>query len=686
MRPFIEGLNTDSPQYDVRPRQSVSAQDLIAPQGMARQRRGWSYAVAGGQVVADTFGGVYRAQFILSDETRTVLSTTAGDVWMVSDAGGTAQIYNGSSGEYLPRAVYRDELWLCHQGGQLPALRYSGMDYDTAIGGTVLTYTAGQSIVTATSGAFAAAVVPGSYIRIVSETPAPANDGIGPFIWARVVERVSDTVLTVEGIRTEDGGTMADVENPRGVAFGYPCVSVYEAGTVSQTADYTVTGGKWQTGDWGSVQAGSDCLFVPVAGTDTEYMMLQIDGVSSDTLLSVLSTDNTISNQPYSIARRMPFKDVASHQDSLWGTGVAQHPNRVYVGPPGWNPAFPPGVPEPFDPESNFHSPTRRDFFLNYIEVPTPYDGDVVEAILPTSNPLLVLKGSGVYGTFGAYPTFTTELIEEGAGCIDIRSAWSLPSGPFWAGENGIFTYRNGRVIDITSGRINREWRSNFGRKMESASSYCTLGEVYNHIFVSALNDDGLHETYVFDMANGTWVSKFSNHKMRNAFSSKVPGEKEKLLWVGPDFQGYIMDSADTVDTAITGNERDGDGTKPRMKAWTGTNLSQRQLDEESKMLDLAVTANVYDGGTAGSTQLATSIVVGGGLVDGDDQTIAVGDINSDTTDRVDRTYFRNVNANGRYHQIRFDVDTFDTDDHASGAKVEIAEVSMSFMPTADRT
>src|SRR5262245_6139573 len=106
-RPFVEGVNYDSPEYLVRPRQATAMTNAIAPRDVIMQRKGWSYD-GSSAVTATILRGFWRTPYVLADVTRSV----------VSDASNNIYIHNGSSSgtligqadaAVLPRAVYRDE-------------------------------------------------------------------------------------------------------------------------------------------------------------------------------------------------------------------------------------------------------------------------------------------------------------------------------------------------------------------------------------------------------------------------------------------------------------------------------------------------------------------------------------------------------------------------------------------------
>lgn len=375
----------------------------------------------------------------------------------------------------------------------------------------------------------------------------------------------------------------------------------------------------------------------------------------------------------YQVLAPMPFKDAAAHKESLWGTGVAQYPNRVYVGPPGWNLSFPPGFELPFDPTDDTTSPNANDFLMEYRDVPSPFDGDPNVAILTSPNPLLVLKRHAVYGIYGQPGLgLTTDLIADGVGCIDIRSAQSFDEGQFFASEQGIMWYVGGQLRDLTAGKINREWRALVRDFDYGTSDYCSIGLASGHLVVHITTGGGVTQrTYLCDLRDQSWQSRITNVRPRYMFTSRIAGEKEKLLAVQDTNQGRVLDLAPMIDGS--GIAKDGDGDSPRLQAHTTSALGQANgIDGLTRLIDLDVHANVYDAGAAGSTQMAVSVVSGGGVQNEADSTKTLTKINSDAVDRIDRKPYR-VARDGRFHQVRLDVDTLGT--NTAATKVEIAQV-----------
>jgi hypothetical protein len=671
-RPFTGGIVTDVPAHELSPNLSPYAQDGYSPSGVFRQRGGWEYDGTTADV-ADNLVGVYRSQFALADATRTVTSDDDGDLFLHNPAGAGTALYAGSV-VYLPRCVYRDQLWFCGNG-IVPALAYSGASAGSSDSVTVATV-ADQGIVarSAGGGTFGATTMSGQYQELWADGCAD----IPPIVWPRVLEVASTTSLTLEDMRA----STADAHNytpPTAYGMGFPCVSFYNAGTVSLDAGTNIVTGVGTLWTTAGVTFRDAVLVMP---TDNDAICLDGNNPLSETQIEA-ETSKAYANSSYAMLRRMPFKDMAAHKGSLWGTGVAQYPNRVYVGPPNWNPAYPPGFTIPVDPSVAFESPNANDFLMDFIDVPASTDGDHNVAILQSSNPLLVLKRRAVYGVFGSFPTFTVEMIADGIGCIDIRSAQSYDEGQFWAGETGIFWYRGGQVTDLTAGRINREWRELTRDFDYGTNDYCSLAVVQGHLIVHITTNGGnTQRTYLCSLADGSWQSRVSNFTPRYMFTSRVPGEAEKCLAVSNARQGRVLDFAPALDGS--GTAKDDAGTAPRLIAYTPEGIDGTSIEDDTRMIDLAIHANVYDVGAAGSTSMTVAAVTQDALTAGATATKNLSDIDSDTVDRIDRHYFRNVNRRGRRHQVRLEVDTLGTD--ATTTKVEVHQIDAAFRETRNRS
>ncbi len=667
--PFSGGMVTDVPAYQIGPTNSAFAQDLIAPEGVARQRKGWAFDGTTADLV-NKLGGIFRNKFLLADVTRTLTTTTATFEIYIHNPTTFGTLIASTGVAYTPRAVYHDEVLFCAEDGISPMLRYAGAATERTVSGT-FTFTDGQA--TASGGTFSGAVGIGSFIRMRDRN---LNLSL------KVQDVTSTSSITLEGIVSRDTQAV-DIIKSYNTGYGFPAVLVYNAGTVTASAG-TVTGygTRWVS----SLDIDpTDAVMILPTGADAEMSSITDSGGTGNTTIET-ALANQATKSSYAITRPLPFTDVAAHKGSLWGTGVAQFPNNAYVGPPGWNIAFPPGFPLPFDADmpAAVSSANANDFLMDFIAVPSAYDGDVNVAILSSPNPLLVLKRSAIYGITGSFPNFSTDKIVDNIGCIDKRSAISGPNGQFWAGEEGIYAYVGGQVIDLTNGKINREWRALTRSFDYGVLDYCAIGEVYDHLFVSMVTGAGTTtRTYVYDLRNQAWQSRFTNHKARAFFSSRVDGEAQKLYWVGDNDLGRVIESS--VCLNATGIAKDGDGDSPRMQAWSSEGIDgDGSIDTDTRMLDLAISANVYDAGAAGSTKMGVSVVSGGSLEAQASSTKTLTAINSDTVDRVDRKRFREVNKKGRLQQVRVDVSTLGT--NTAATKVEISEIDASYRGRRDRT
>jgi hypothetical protein len=664
---------TDQPAFKIGPQNSAFAQDLVAPEGIARQRRGWAYDGTTADV-ADNLVGVYRSKFVLNDNTRTVTGDDDGDLFVHNASSSGTAIFTGTA-VYLPRCVYRDELIWCAQDGTTPLRRYSGATAAVTRSGGTATWTDGEATITGTT--WGSAPASGSYVAITMGTGASARIKVH----GKVLESTT-TSLTVDGLRASSTTSMGENGDTSQTGLAYPAVPIYDAGTVTIAAGAVTGYGTDFSG--AGVVVGDHMVVIPADSPPTDPWHASIDASVGSTSIGTLQSANMATKSTYLITRALPFKDAAVHKNSLFGTGVAQYPSRVYIFPPGWNMAMPPGYVLPVDPTVPMQSSNVNDFLADFVDVPSAYDGDDNVAILSSPSPLLVLKRATVYGIYGSYPNFSVDKIEDGVGCIDLRSAISTNNGQFWAGEHGIYAYVGGQVVDLTEGKINREWRALTRDFDFGTSDYCTIGQVYDHLFVSIVTGAGTtNRCYVFDMANRAWVSRFTNHKARYFFSAQVDGEEEELYWVGDNDQGRVMKSSVTVNA--TGIAKDGDGDSPRMQAWTGQGLDGSQsIDDDARMLDLSISHNIYDAGAAGTTEMGVSVVAGGSLEANADATKTLTAIDSDTVDRVDRTRFREVNTKGRLQQVRIDVSTTGT--NTAATKIEVPELSATFRERRQRT
>jgi hypothetical protein len=694
---------------------------MIAPLGNARQRYGWKYI--GSQTVAKDMAAVCKSSFALTSQTVVMVSRTSsnmggGDATKgyiyrqdtptpPATAAASAMWTNprSTSTYWIPRCVYNGDLIFCAQDGESPMIRFAGSDKETTSTLTTNISVGVGSMTFTTSNSFTAGR--GSFFTFRPTTGTVSKQ---PSISSRVIETDGATSFTLESVKngTTSAVTTASTQvtvSPFG--FSWPAVAIYEVGTLASTATSgpTFTGTRFTTIGINTTDLQNDALLLDgVNGGPFE--IVDITGVTNDTELSVSTAVSNATGARCRVLRRSPFKDATVHKGALWGTGVKQYPNRVYVFPATRDIGLPPGAPSPVEipydaisragyaNASNTGYASLGDYvaFSDGLDIPSRYDQTPIVALLSSGNPLLVLKPDAVYGIYGSFPSRSTQNLEinkisDGAGCIDLRSAVNYEGVPFWAGSDGIYTWRDNAVVDLTAGKIRQEWQAlMFG--YVSGTSSVTTGLVSGSYLVVATSgldptktgaaklgpDTGnpSSRTFVYDLRTQTWLGRMSNFSPTHMWTSTVEEGGEALLAVdGATHQGYVMDFHPALSG---GTQADGDGTYPRLKAWTTASLAQAEgVEGEARFCDVIVHANLYDGTTPTST-FDISIVSGGSLMSQATHTKTLTPITADTVNRVDR-YKRSVNRTGRLHQIRFDMSTTDS----TNLNSEIPEIVMSF-------
>jgi hypothetical protein len=364
---------------------------------------------------------------------------------------------------------------------------------------------------------------------------------------------------------------------------------------------------------------------------------------------------------------------------------------------------LPPAAEKPFDPtlqagysSTNVQGFVRvQDFLAGAYDVPGPYDSTPVVAILSSPGPLLALKSDSVYGLYGTYDATNPSSIEvnrisEGSGCIDIRSAITVESVPYWAGDDGIFSYRNSQIVNLTEGRIQREWEA-LMRGYVSGTSWVSIGVAgtsYLVVSCGGLDDtkttgakngpdttNPSSRTLVYDLRLNVWLGRMTNFNPKHMWSVNPEDGGPALYAVGDS--NYTTQIIDAYPAYFGGDQADDAGTGPRFKAWSTASLAQADgVEGEARFCDVVIHANLLDTSTPTST-FDVSIVSGGQLGDQATTTKALSAITADTVDRVDR-FKRTVNRSGRLHQIRLDMSATDS----TNTKSEIPEIVMSFRDT----
>jgi hypothetical protein len=713
-RPFAGGYRSDVPDYALEANECAYSQDLIYPNGISQQRYGWSFD-GSTATSAQNLSSVTRLRFPVTETTRTMAMDALGDLYIHNSGASGTLLYYGPTQTWLPRCMYNGEILFCAQSGETPLLRYAGSSlpwsaswFNNGLG--TITVGAGKTEADLASATYPAEFDRGAFFTMPFPTSASALSEY-PGISARILSRNSTTSLSLDSIRNATAssasysGAQASV---MAVGFAFPAVSVWETGTMTSHtgSSFSISGGDIssaviRSGTYAS--SARDALMVVNTTAGSPHFSSDIASTNhalSPQIINTVSTPSaTFTNTQYKILRRLPFKDVAVHNNSLWGAGVKQYPNRVYVAPPLWNIGLPPGAIDPFDPTVNGQFADVDEFLLTPVDVPSKEDSDPVVALLATPGPLLVLKGASIYGIFGTYPTYEQNLISSGSGCIDLRSAISVDGVAYWAGRDGIYVYSGGRVNNLARGRVQREWQA-LMRGYVDGTSYVSASVVSGHLVISAGGLNGAatagaqvgpdssaptQRTFVYDLNTNLWTSRLSNADFRNMATIRVPGEVNSIFAVSDDRQGRVIDLTPSItgtkctdraaQTLTDADPNDAAGDGPRMQAWTGASLAAANgVDGEARFADLAVTTNLVDSAGSPTAAIDVSTSHGGGLDDQASTVVAQGTITGDSVDRVDRKKFR-VNQTGRLHQVRIDMDVTP----ATTTKTQIPEITATF-------
>lgn len=663
-RPGTEGVVTDIPAHQLSAKALERGGDTIMPNGLLRQRRGWDYHGTTATAAANLLS-VARVKFVMSAVTRSV-ATIGTVIYLHSLTGAGTQVGSVLSGSsYLPRAMYHDELFFCSPTDGYPCVTWSGA-YLTSDGATPSgspTFTSGQATVS-TGGAWSPGTVapgyPGLYCSAYRTTSGTHR--VNVFYRSRLGSTTSQTLEDV--LATSTTALASGSGQLWSLGFCFPAVSIYDAGSITVSGG-TVTGygTEWDTGaSWDpSAQGvlssfGHAVLIKPTSG------LAGIGSVNSDpssnTSLGARMADQA-TKSAYEITAPLPFKDVAAHKGRLWGAGTPQHRNRVYVSPVGWNPHLPPGASTPFDPITGFEAISYLDFLLDFEDVPAPNVADPIVALMSSTGPMVVVTRRNAYGIAGDTPPFDTALLPDGdgAGCIDIRSAWELSLGPVWAGPRSVHAFLGGRVVDLCKGRIQREWADLAAQFDGGTSDYCSIGEkdgvLQVHLTTAAGTIQRTWYCYPYDESgkfNPRWLDRVSNATPRFQWSSKISGEEDKLLGVQNANQGRPIDFGPAIDG--TGDARDDDGTSPAMDVRFSSRLIRdagANLDE--RLLELAVEANIYDTGGTSST-LGGSVVSSQALDSTSTVTTSLTSMASANAD-MPRPFVHDIGVKAGLHQLR---------------------------------
>jgi hypothetical protein len=755
-RPGAGGLITDPPTTMVKPESLVYAVDAIFTRGVLQQRWGYSYESTGGKPSGDTSRpyGIWRAKFSRAGVTCTVLSSTAatvGGIWLEQGASTGKLLYaNPAISQYVPRCLYRDELIFCNNNGTSPILRYSGSSelYSALPAGTVYNFLQNQSSIVSSlvtgSSASALAAQESAYHVVTLGNGAVKTQVRAAKGATNSTHTLEDTIhllLPPSGVSGITGWPDEALTPVASRAF--PCIETNSDGSIQVAATTVSTDTAYAVTGYGTdfsvvnTQNGTALLYYDTAAT--KWKMRQFEAVTTLTSATLGKSRGTgvtayAGTTTISAARFVnppTWTDCTVHKGSLWGTGVLQYPTRVYVAPPDWNPAMPPGATYPYDASAELWASSPSNWLLDFIDVPSRADSDPVVAVLSSPGPLLVLKKSSVYAIHGTFPNFDLALLASGVGCLSRTSAVTIDGTPYWAGKQGVFTYRGGQIVNLTKDKIGREWQG-LTNGWQDGTSYCTIGVVSGHLVVSirdlyttafstgatALAMTGpdvappARRTFVFDLQLGEWISRMSNCSPLAMHSSRVAGEVDGLLCSSneTDSTGKVIDFAPcfsgiravsrtggTVNSAYANDPAvDYNATEqPRFEAWTPEGLGGiAGVDGEARLVDASVVASVYNSAAPAGPGLLIQVAPYGGLRPEHDPTVytanwpttsvTLGTIPTVANQEVTRTRYR-VGLSGRTHQMRFKA-SGQSLSTTVGHRIQVHEAVLNFRDSRPRS
>lgn len=643
-RPFVRGMVTDKPPWAIRDQESVFAQDGIAPAGVFDKRYGWEYDGSQADVAANLVG-VSRVKFALANVVRT-LTSSASNLYIHNAAGAGTSVASLSSG-YYPQCVYNDmAVWCSGSGGY--TLLYGGAGVASSTSATDASTTVGEATLTKASNPWSPTPVVGMFFLVAQHATNMVR------IRARCLKVTSTSYVTLEGIRASAVTQVFQSATPTATARLFTCVTTKSVGTATVAAGVATGYGTSWTAD---LPANDDACLLIVPPTGNAEMGV-VFAVTNDTTCTVYLSAQATKSAVH-VVKAPQWTCAAAHKGSLFGAGQPEWPARLYAGPTGWNPLFPPGAVPPLDPAAAASNADKDFWLLDTIDVPAFTDGDPIMALISTPGPLLVPKKQACYRVDGTYPNFDVGLVDDGAGCLDVRSAISVDNRAIWAGENGVFTFDGRRAINLTEGRIGKEWRALVNEW--DTNSYVSCGISDRFLFVGG-KFGSTKRLYCYDMVDGTWISRFSNITPRAMFTARIADEIEALFVVDDDRQGRVLDIAPCVtgkkvtardaQTKAAADALDDAGTGPVMKAWTGSIPANDDTDRESRFMKVAVSTDLHDTGAAGASTLAVTTTHSGRTDSASEETVAAGTISSDATDIVDRNLMR-VGVRGRRHGVK---------------------------------
>ncbi len=531
--PGVGGMVTDEPPHRLKAGQSPYMRNVILTRQVAAERNGWGRTGATNPFGAGAAGqieGAMAVQFDQASDAVTIVITQEGKYGrVVPSSSSLTDSLNLTAA--LPRAFYQGEVIFCPTDGISPIRRgaNSWAARQTMAGHMILTK--GSNLVSGGGGPNFLTTAPvGSYVPL-GDYPARA----------RVVSVQSNSVMSIDTPAPETLNTISE-SAPFGL-IGL-ATEVTRQGEASLTSFTTLagTGTGWTLTRRGVGRVAIGDGIAPVTGATRE---VRVAAVNSDTSITTTTANSSWLGdwtiRPTVIYRPLVGREACVHNNSLFVAGVQWAPRRLYV--------LPAGKPlgQVFNDEDSYDVNRGAARLAKFTDVPGPDTAGHIEALLSSPGPLLVLGTDGAYGNFGFYPDDQIELMADGAGCLDLRSACSGEPGQAWCGPEGIYLYRRGRIEDLTEGRRNREWRRLMNAR-DKANSYVCAG-FYGDKLVVAVTDgpgrtvkvqdylqaESTSQTWSYDFGVEAWDGLHSGIRARYLATSQLPGQSDELFMVSDE-------------------------------------------------------------------------------------------------------------------------------------------------------
>lgn len=645
--PGTGGINTDDQPWSIEPNQVRVLINGITHNGVVTQRRGWQYHVAASVTDSDSDHDMdsYSEHYFPSTQRIGSVATQKTSLWSLDESDNqsvwrkiaaptkeflqgknvplpktkvsgmsvtTPDISTKRTPRYIPRVFYNGEILFCATDGYYPVLRYCGGYQNQSSAFEFTDPTNGLGNVFDDGGSYANLLNNGQTF-VGGQYWMPRTNGCAHPSW-----RITRKDATSANRYPLESGFVANAQTSTPVIhwtslFGvaWAAQEITSEGKVSiakSTGAITYSVGEHpdkllMTQTDAPYPWMHDCIHVEkVAGLEWVQAPLVQKAVTSAGLFP-----SGVTNANYSITRRLGFRDIAAHNSSLWGAGSVTNPSRVWYTESNWNLALPPELGAPnwnygTDPFIN-----RRSGRMRYVDVPGENTDEII-AILSTDSPLLVLKNNTVHGIYGAFPNYTQNLLSSGTGCLDVRGAISVDGyGAYWAGPNGIYSYRKGKITNITSKKVNTEWKRRIKgyRTDKDTDNVIALGISNDHLIVScSVGATGAKDEWVwtYNLATGAWA-EMTNMGARYFWNVVTNAGIEATL---ATLTGGNVDRRPVnIKTALdmSGDPADGNSVIPYMRVETGSTVDgDKTPSRDSRLTEVRLDTTLDDNEKTGTT------------------------------------------------------------------------------------